>query len=244
MGNGAAIRYNLRAYEQPMPAGSQPIVLAEGTEVDAVWVAAGSLRLKAIGGCGADDDVDEDGGEGEGAADRELRYDAPIVANLLDQGVLGDHPELEGVAGKYCQLHVSLEGLDAAALPPSAPTELAGRSVLVTGRRADGVAFAASTRSSIKLKLQAKRFTFEVPSGDSAHIVGFELSEIVAALSLDALKGPAIVIDETSEPERVKAFDRAVKGSAKLFRDGDGDGALADEERTPGTELAEDQGED
>jgi hypothetical protein len=245
VGNGAAVRYNLRAYGQVSPDGAQPIVLPGGVEVDAVWVVAGSLRLKAVGACAADDeDADDDGGEGDGAAARELRYDAPIVANLLDQGVLGEHPELEGAAGKYCQLQVSLEGLDAAALPPSAPAELAGSSVVVRGRRADGVAFVASTRSPIKLKLQAKRFTFEVPNGDNAHIVGFDLSAMVAALGLETLQGAAIVVDETSAPERVKAFDRAVKGSAKLFRDGDGDGALSAAEREPGIELAEDQGED
>jgi hypothetical protein len=236
VGNGAAVRYNLRAYGQSTTAEAPPIVLADGVEVDAVWVVVGSLRLKSGRACS----TDEEDGEGEPG---EFRYDVPVVANLLTVGVLGERPELDAAAGRYCQLHVGLEGLDAAALPALAPAELVGKSVLIRGRRADGVPFVASTPSPIKLKLEAKASTFEVESGDNAHIVGIELSTVVTALELDAFDGEGIVIDE-GEPEAVRAFERAVKRSARLFRDDDADGVLSPDEREQGDELAVDEGDE
>jgi hypothetical protein len=118
--------------------------LSNSAELDALWVTATAIRLKYGPGCTGEADDDD-------AADRagEFRLEGPIVANLLADGILGSHPELEAAPGSYCRLQVVIEALDAEALPASAPAELSGKSVLITGRRGDGVPFVASTRSTV-----------------------------------------------------------------------------------------------
>jgi hypothetical protein len=83
-----------------------------------------------------------------------------------------------------------------------------------------------------------------VADGENGHIVGFEVASIAAALQLETFEGDAIAIDETTAPDAVKLLNRAVKRSAKLFRDEDGDGELSSAERQAGAELAEDEGDD
>lgn len=54
-------------------------------------------------------------------------------------------------------------------------------------------------------------------------LVAYELGGWIEALGLDTLAGPSIVIDEDQNADRLDAFEEAVKRSAELYDDDDGE---------------------
>lgn len=217
VGNGASVKINVRGYEQPQMGGTQAVTLENGVVLDSVWVAVERIRLRAGSDC-------------SGADDPPVDFDGPAIADLLGPGVVTGAPEFEVAGGSYCRLHVSLHRVDAAELPVGAPAELGGASVLVLGRRADGVPFTIRTKQPFELRLDANDGAFEL-NGEEALILGFELRLLVDSVDLDSFPGPEISIDDDTAPNVVAQFDRAVRTSAKLFDDENADGGLSPSER-------------
>ena len=216
VGNGASVKINVRGYEQPQMGGTQAVTLENGVELDSVWVAIERVRLRS-GSCAGPDDSP-------------LALQGPVIAGLLGPGVVSGTPEFETASGSYCRLHVSLHRVDAGELPVGAPAELGGASVLVLGRRADGVPFTIRTKQPFELRLDAKDGAFDL-DGEEALILGFELRALVDSVDLDSFSGPEILIDDDTEPSVVAQFDRAVRLSARLFDDENADGGLSPSER-------------
>ncbi|MBL9021620.1 MAG: hypothetical protein JNL21_05445 [Myxococcales bacterium] len=227
VGNGATVKLNVRGYEQPTMGGAQSVTLENGVELDSVWIAVEKVKLRAGEDC-------------SGGSDPPVDFEGPAIADLLGAGVVNDVPQFDVEAGSYCRLHVSLHRVDATELPPSAPAELAGSSVVVLGRRADGVPFTIRTKQSFELKLDARGgVPFEL-SGEEALILGFELRALIDAVELDSFSGPEIVIDDDTAPPVIARFDQAIRKSASLFDDQNADGGLSPSERD-GAEIAEGQ---
>ncbi len=224
VGNGATVSYNVRAYEKAPSASEQALTLSNGVEVDAVWVSIEQFRLTPGGSCGA------------GAAGDPPDFQGPVIADLLGAGVVTELPRYDVDAGEYCRLRVTLHAVDAAELPATAPPELAGHSVLVTGRRADGTAFSIRTDQKFQLKLDADT-PFEL-RGVEPLIIGFDLASMIASVDLDSFPGPTIVVDATT-PSVIAQFDQALRAAPSLFRDEDGNGDLSPAESAAGEEIAE-----
>jgi hypothetical protein len=228
VGNGATVSVNLRGYERKAMTISSGVKLSSGVEIDEVWIAVRDFKLRD-GNCNGREAVEP------------LDFVGPVVAEIVDVGVVGPAPEFGVATGEYCRLRVRLHPLEAAELPEGAPAALAGNAVLVSGRRADGVPFTIATQKKFDFRLDATGSSFSV-EGDEPFIIGFELATIIAAMELDTYDDAYIVIDDESDPQGVQRFNRALRQSAQLFRDDDDDGALSPSESAPGRAVAADLG--
>lgn len=227
VGNGATVKLNVRGYEPAATSGAQSLKLESGVELDAVWVAIDKVRLQPGGSCGGNDNANVD-------------FEGPAFADLIGVGVVGEVPQFDIAGGDYCRLRVNLHDVTAEELPAGAPAELADSSVLVIGRRADGVPFTIRTDQKMELKLDATRSSFDL-AGDEPLIIGFDLGALIDSVALDSFPGPTITIDTASTPSVVAQFDQALRTSPSLFRDENADGALSAPEHAQGKAIAQGQ---
>lgn len=222
VGNGFDVKLNLKAYEAPTttPAG---VTLADGVVVDALFMTASRFRLQPGTDCSTiDTGVDVEG---------------PLVADLAGKGFLGGEPVFAVETDKFCRLRLQFDELDASALPDGAPPELAGLSILLEGHRADGTPFVVRSRMTGELRLGASAGAFPLPTKDQGLIVGVEIARAIDELDLDTLSGNPIEIDDTSNVDRLQAFEEAVKTATSLFRDENDDGDLSPGESESSKEI-------
>jgi hypothetical protein len=231
VGNGATatVSFNLRAVEDSEGTSSAYVVtLKNGVKVDAVWIAVEHFELRAGEDCGGD--VGEN-----------VTYEDRAIANLLTAGIAGERPVFDVPPGAYCRLRMRLHKVAANDVPSDAPAELAGNSILITGRRGDGVPFTVASKQNVNFRLDANDASFDI-EGDQPFILAFSLLAMIDSLELDSYPGPTIVIDDASEPQVVNEFDRALREAVTLHRDTNADGALSAEEGS--ARVAEGSAED
>jgi hypothetical protein len=227
VGNGATTTFDVGAYKTKSGAGTDALTLESGVEIETFWISTADFRLLPGSGC--------TGPTGTGKIDHE----GPIVADLLQADPAPGRSEpVEIDAGDYCRLQAQLEPVGSDELPAGAPSELVDAVIFVTGTRADGPPFTVRSGRSVELQLDAPDGAPFEMLGDNALAVAFDLEAMVGALDLDAAEGESIVIDETTDPPRLAAFENSVRGSARLFRDENQDGVLDDDESSPGKALA------
>lgn len=226
VGNGRTVTLQLQAYEEAAFAGSQSITTSGGTRIDAAWVAVDRLRFVPATDCEE--------------AETEIDVEGPLVADLIGVGVLGGAPQFPVAADTFCEVRVGFHELEAGTEPASAPPELVGRSIRLEGAREDGTPFTVSSKLSERLELEASDDGgFSLPMGGNPLFIAFEIGRWVDALDLATLGPDPIVVDEDDNPDRLAAFDDAVKDSIRLLRDGDEDGEIDAEEAGQGAELAD-----
>lgn len=227
VGNGATAALEVRAYQgtaEQQKAGA--MVLVDGTRVDEAWMVVERIRLRPGAVCsGGDDEVD---------------VEDPLIAELLEGGVLGGPASFPIEPGPFCRLRVRFHDIDAAAMPAGSPADLGGLSILVKGAREDGTAFVVRSRVNDELELEAKDGSFQLGAGRNPLFLAYELGTWTAALDLGSLPGGAdIEIGNDANAERLQAFEDAVKASARLFRDANDDGELSVDEHEADSALAE-----
>lgn len=224
VGNGASVSLDLRAYQAPPSAKPQSLTLADGVRIDELWMVVDQIRLRPGSSCsGNDSDVDVEG---------------PLVADLLEGGVLGGPAAFPVQAGPFCELRVGFHKLEGAP-PVGAPADLQGRSLLIRGARADGVPFLVQSELGDRFELKAKGGAFSLPEGRSPLFLAYELDAWMSALDLASIPGASVVVSKDENKDRLDAFELAVKQSARLFRDQNDDGALSPAESTPDEVLAQ-----
>lgn len=219
IGNPSELSLALTGYD-----GSEPgaLTLASGVTVDEAWVVVDRVRLRTAEECGKRDELTD--------------VPAPLVAELVDGVMLPGKPEVEAAATAYCRVEVRFDDLDEGVVE-GVPDDLPGRSILVRGARADGVAFEVAADVKDSFRLDAEDEPFELPEGAAGLLVGFAMDEWLEATALDAAEvgtrdgDPLIVIDDASNDDLYDAFRDAVRESARLFRDQDRDGRLDRAER-------------
>lgn len=217
VGNGATVSFNLRAIEDGEGSSSAHVVkLKNGVEIDSVWIAVEHFELRAGEDCG-------------GNVGQNVSYEGRAIANLVTAGVAGERPVFDVPAGPYCRLRMRLHKVAANELPTEAPAELAGNSILITGRRADSVPFTITSKVNVNFRLDASDVSFEV-EGDEPFILGFSLLAMIDALALDTYTENPIVISDTIAPQVVNEFDRALRQAVSMHRDTNADGALSADE--------------
>ena len=218
VGNGATVSFNLRAIEDGEGSSSAHVVkLKNGVEIDAVWIAVEHFELRAGEDCGGD------------VGDNVI-YEGRAIANLLTAGVAGERPVFDVPPGPYCRLRMRLHKVAGNDVPADAPAELAGNSIVITGRRADGVAFSVASKQNVNFRLDANDMSFDI-EGDQPFILGFSLLAMIDSLALDSYPATTIVIDD-SQPQVVNEFDRALREAVAMYRDTNADGALSVDEST------------
>lgn len=209
----AEVEVNLAGYDS-QPRGA--LTLGNGYEIKSAWLGLHGFGVKRASDCGSAAAVGDD---------------STVVLDLIGQPRDYTPPYFETPAGRFCRFDMSFRQLDAAEVPSQAPPEMAGYSILVRGRRADGVEFVIRSTTGEHLPLAAANSAFRLPSGRQNVIVGFEINAWLNASRLDQIDGEdPIVVDIDHHRGVLESFESAVKTSTRLFDDVDGDGNLdADE---------------
>ncbi|NUO52112.1 MAG: hypothetical protein HOV80_24940 [Polyangiaceae bacterium] len=217
VGNGATVSFNLRAIEDGEGSSSAHVVkLKNGVEIDSVWIAVEHFELRSGEDCGGD-------------VGQNVSYEGRAIANLVTAGITGERPVFDVPAGPYCRLRMRLHKVAANDVPTEAPAELAGNSILITGRRADQVPFTVTSTVNVNFRLDASDSSFEV-EGDEPFILGFSLLAMIDSLALDTYTVDPIVISDALAPQVVNEFDRALRQAVSMHRDTNADGALSVDE--------------
>lgn len=220
VGNGAQVQVNLSSYDERVT--TKSLDLEDGGTIDELLVAVRRIRFTPGTSC---EDVEDEADDIAG----------PIVADLVNPGAVSGGTTGEIVAGPFCRLRIEFHVAGDGEVPP----DLAGASILVRGRRADGASYTVRSRLGDRFELDAEDEPFQVPEGPSSLHLAFAIGASMNALDLDTLGPAPITIDDDENSDRLAAFEDAMKDAARLFRDDDGDGLLSPDEHAPGSELAE-----
>lgn len=228
VGNGATASVDLHAYKKAPAAKAQSLSLASGARVDGAWMSLAALRLLPGASCGP-------------ATDAPVHVPGPFVADLLGDGVLGGAASFALAPGVFCGMRAEFAPLSAASLPAGAPAELGDASVAVWGARADGVPFLVRSNMSDPMDLRALGAAFAVAAGSNPYWLAYDVEPWIGALGLETLSGATLLVDATTNADRLAPFELAVKTSARLFRDANQDGQFTDDDHAEEDELAEGQ---
>lgn len=190
-------------------------VPVDGVAIEELWVSLGSVRFVL------DDDCE---------AERDLRgvLEGPFVADLASapSPLASDLPR-----GRYCSVRASLER--AAASDAGAPEGLEGHSLLLRGHRADGVPFTIRTRDKPDFVLHGQNRGFSADDASNALFLAFDAATWLEGVDLQGAAPNAqgqVVIEPGTEMTRLTTFETNLRRSLALFKDGNGDGKLADDE--------------
>lgn len=225
VGNGRAVSFQLQSYEDTGMTGTQSVTLSGGTKIDTLDMVVERLRL--IPGTSCD------------GSDAETDIEGPLVADLLEGGVIGGAPSFTTESGSFCRFRLKFHKLSIDDAPAGTPTELDELSIRMTGERSDGVAFTIESDFGDEFELDAQDGAFALPPGQNPLLLGYELTSWVVALDLDGLADDPILVSDDENSSRLDAFEEAVKQSARLFRDANGDGKLSVSEYAPSAILAQ-----
>jgi hypothetical protein len=190
--------------------------------IDELWVSLGDVRFV----------LDEDC-----TAQRDLRglLEGPFIADLAHapSPLATDLPR-----GRYCSVRVSFER--AAANDAGAPDGLQDHTVLIRGHRADGVPFSIRTRNKPDFVLHGQNEAFRADEAGDALFLAFDAGAWLNGVDLASATPNAdgeVVIEPGGEMALLTTFETNLRRSLALFKDGNADGMLADDETE--TPLAE-----
>lgn len=195
--------------------------------VESTWLVLGAVSFlpatAATPRCDvadSDDPAGTDGAPALGAGDH-VKTQAPPTKFALRSGT-------------YCEARLPL---DLSVTPPEgAPASLAGHSVLVSGTLEDGTAF--EIRSAVDTALRLRSTDAEGFTLDATHagvLFGFDLAYWLGDLawsSTTRTNDGAVIADDTSNTDLLRAFERKLAAGVSLFRDDNRDGLL-DDKRDP-----------
>ena len=160
---------------------------------------------------------------------------------MLASGTLAALRELEVPESGYCRFELRWDEFDGT-LPGSAPGDLAGASLLVTGQRGDGTPFVIRSERNDELRLDARDGEFAIDEATVGLYVGLDASQLFSGIDIDGavVSGDGTIrIEPGSNEDILSVFDGNVEAAARLFDDDDGNGALDAGERDDDDVLAE-----
>ena len=168
----------------------------------------------------------------------DIRFDGPFIVDLLVPPTMA---ELDGVdipSDTYCRIELRLEKLDEEDAPSS---ELADRSVLIEGTRADGVAFQVvlDVNEEFELRSASAGFLIDTSMDIDTFFIAFDLDQWFSNVDLDDTSvdvttdsngDPLILIDDDNNEVLHESIIDNLKRSADLFEDKDDDDELDEDE--------------
>jgi hypothetical protein len=188
---------------------------AASVEVSSAWLVLGDVNFLPEGACDGSDTLGH--AKGLGAGDH-VGTQAPAT-------------RFELFGSQLCGVQLPFKSKDE--IPDSAPTELAGNSILITGIRG-GERFRIASSANMSVTLRADSKGFELDRTHAGLVIGFDVAQWLETFDWTGVR-PAdngeLVIDETN-PEKLAEFEAHVARGVALFRDQRGDGVL-DEGSTP-----------
>lgn len=188
------------------------VAQSQGVTVSQAWVVQQPVRFHQASDC--------DTGDGVAIA---LAVGAVDHAADDDQRVA-----LELDPDTYCRIAVALE-LAAAPLPASAPADLEGHSVLVTGTTASGTPFRIASQALMQADVRSMAGTFDIDGDTPSLFLGMDVNTWLGSLDLDsgAVNGDGvIVIDDGNNSALLSAFEALFPTGIELFRDFNGSGSV------------------
>lgn len=214
---------------------SEPELVALGTlgvseaQIEEIWISMKDVRLHEASTCRK--------------GSQRVQVRGPITGELVSGRAVGLPDSAVVEAGRYCGLELTLRR--AKGTTAGVPPKLRGASILVEGRRGDGVRFLVRSRLETTPWLGALPAQgFEVADGTARLFLAVDAARWMAGLDLAAAEVTddgstrVIRIDDKSNPELLAVFERNVAAGLSLFRDADGDGLLGADERAPEDVLA------
>jgi hypothetical protein len=189
------------------------------TRIGAVWLGLQDARLRPVVAC-------------KGADTRTIVAGAFTVELVKRSGTTTETP-LE--IARYCTFEVQLRRTKGRA--SGAPNELKGASIIVEGRRSDGVQFTIRSRLESAIALRAVDLEgFAIADAGARWIAGVDVARWLESIDLleaaiDGERGRTVVIDDKSNPELLARFNANVEHGLALFEDRNGDTNLDAEER-------------
>jgi hypothetical protein len=237
--SGEPIALRVVGYQSSLlaePAASS--ILVGGLTVDTAKIVLDRIRFRPLSVCQLN-------AEDEGATD--VRVDGPFVIDLLQPAPLNGLEEVSIPSGVYCRIEMVLSKFENLANPSDL---MSGKSVLVTGKRADNVPFEMKTEVDESFKLENVETGFRIDSDSSTvdriffiafdldhWFDGADLNDPGVEISKDAGGNPVILINDKSNEGLQEAIKQDIQFSSDLFKDSDGDERLDAEEQ--GEPLAE-----
>ncbi len=156
----------------------------------------------------------------------------PFVVDLKKKTTTPEIPPISDTPGGYC-------GIDAPLTPAMTPADLAGRSVLFDGYRADGTFFIVYANMTGTLRMRAKPgATWEGQEPPPLFfwalrprrwLMPIELNMVEPMPYDDHLR--AVVIDAEHHPALFFAIRKRLAGVSTLYADANGDGVFDDPDR-------------
>jgi hypothetical protein len=197
---------------------------AAGVTLEKAFIVVDRVRLRDAATCEGDERVQIEG---------------PLIADLLGGGVLPAPAPLPLAGRRFCRYEMRWKQLNPSdPLPAGADPALAGLSMLVEGRTAAGKRFRIDGEFLEEFRLDGRGGGFELPAATESLFVTFDYAAWIDAAAIDAVAEDPVVISRALNKELYMAFREAVRRSARLFRDADGDGALGAGERKDEQALA------
>jgi uncharacterized protein YceK len=233
-GNTTAVSIRVIGYQSSQLAALDlPALTVGALEVDTAFVVLDRLRFRPLSAC-------QDGAEDEGAEEFELG--GPFVVDLQNPGAISGLEEVSIPTGRYCRIDLvlkKLEGTLPAGIDPSDP--IVNRSILVEGRRQDGIPFQMTTEIDEEFELtnEVTGFSIESSSNSQVFFLGFDLDQWFNGVDLmdtfiEVSSGgggePIILINDTKNQNVQELIEENIKHSSDLFEDSDDNGSLDPEE--------------
>jgi hypothetical protein len=178
-----------------------------------LWIDAASLGVKDIAFVAPS-------GKVQGAS-----LAAPMAFEPLTGRTSQPDFELALGSGPYSSMRLDLAPLES--VPDGFSERLALGSVVVEGRRPDGVPFVVLADTFGPLWLNASATSFQVRSGGQRLFVAFAVDTWFDAEDFDEFgEESELIIDETTGQEFLEVFGAVLAESLTLYRDTNGNGTL------------------
>lgn len=214
----ATVKLSLAAYSSD-PGSVGFATSASGVRIDAIWVSMTDLRLQSASECDATSVPPITLG--------------PITADLTKRAT----SDLSAVLppGRYCALDLTWR--KSRGRTQDAPAVLRGASIVVQGRRADGMRFVLRTRVSSSPRLRAIELRGFSIAGVTHLILAADIARWMSGLDLSTAEVSGtdtrweVRIDETMNSELLERFQQNVDAGLSLFGDPNADRILDEAER-------------
>lgn len=194
-------RVALRAAEQP-PAAKAPI------QVDAAWLVLGNVSFLGDGECTGQGELGH--AKALGAGDH-VGTQAPPTAFELEPA-------------KLCGVRLPIA---AGEVPSSAPTELTGHSILLTGTR-DGKSFRIASQARAEVLLRSDGRDIALDDDHPAVLIGFDVAAWLDSIEWSSINSDAgtLIVDDEHNTAQLAKFEAKIAAGIALFRDANGNGLL------------------
>lgn len=157
--------------------------------------------------------------------------DSLVTTDLVDEGTVVD---MDIVAGEYCGVIVPLQRRTSV-LPDGAPTELSDHSVVLKGKRADGVSFTLAHPEQDELEIiHQVSGTFDVGPSEDPLLLSFDVAILLKDVDFetaDIAPDGTIRIDEHNNRELLDDFEYNLECALTLYADADNNGELDSSDR-------------